>query len=93
MTKFAVEITTPDKPYAKISAEMVVAPGSEGQFAVMKDHISFLTSLKKGFIRISDGNKTLDKIGIKSGILKFENNLCLILIDEILEHHEIKEAE
>ena len=91
MSKFNIDISTPDRPYGSFSGDMLVAPGTEGEFAIMTDHISFLSSLKKGFIRIKNGQTTSEKIAINSGVLKFENNQCIILIDEILEHNEVKD--
>ena len=46
-----LEVVTPQKAVVSEEAQLVVAPGSEGEFGVLKGHTTFLTSLKTGMLR------------------------------------------
>ncbi|THB73291.1 MAG: F0F1 ATP synthase subunit epsilon [Desulfobacteraceae bacterium] len=52
--KLVLEVVTPQKAIVSEEAQMVVAPGSEGEFGVLKEHTTFLTSLKVGTLRYKD---------------------------------------
>jgi len=52
--KLFLEVVTPQKSVVSEDVEIVVAPGSEGEFAALKGHTTFLTSLKLGTLRYKD---------------------------------------
>ncbi len=52
--KLFLEVVTPQKAIVSEEVEIVVAPGSEGEFGVLKGHTTFLTSLKIGTLRYKD---------------------------------------
>ncbi len=52
--KLFLEVVTPEKTVVHEDVEMVVAPGSEGEFGVLKGHTTFLTSLNMGALRYKD---------------------------------------
>ncbi len=49
-----LEVVTPQKSVVNEEVQSVVAPGSEGEFGVLKNHTTFLTSLKIGSLRFKD---------------------------------------
>ncbi|WDP86729.1 MAG: F0F1 ATP synthase subunit epsilon [Desulfobacter sp.] len=51
-----LEVVTPQKAIVSEEAEIVVAPGSEGEFGALKGHTTFLTSLKTGTLRYKDAS-------------------------------------
>ena len=52
--KLFLEVVTPQKAIVSEEVEIVVAPGSEGEFGALKGHTTFLTSLKVGTLRYKD---------------------------------------
>ncbi len=54
--KLFLEVVTPQKAIVSEEVEIVVAPGSEGEFGALKGHTTFLTSLKVGTLRYKDAN-------------------------------------
>ena len=52
--KLFLEVVTPQKAVVSEEVEMVVAPGTEGEFGALKGHTTFLTSLKNGVVRYKD---------------------------------------
>ncbi|MBU1341405.1 MAG: F0F1 ATP synthase subunit epsilon [Proteobacteria bacterium] len=54
--KLFLEVVTPQKLVVSEEVEILVAPGSEGEFGALKGHTTFLTSLKLGTLRYKDAN-------------------------------------
>jgi F-type H+-transporting ATPase subunit epsilon len=56
-----LEIVTPEKMVVSEEAQIVAAPGSEGEFGVLVGHTPFLTTLKTGVVRYTaaDGKEHL----------------------------------
>ena len=56
-----LEVVTPDKSVVSDEAQIVVAPGTYGEFGVLPGHTTFLTTLKTGMLRYNDqgGNERL----------------------------------
>ena len=51
-----LEVVTPEMAVVNEDVQMVVAPGTLGEFGVLAGHTTFLTTLKVGIIRYSDTN-------------------------------------
>ena len=80
---FKIEIVNPDKSFlVKEDVSEVVVPAFEGEMGILKDHISIISFLKPGIIRI------LSKSGdenyyVEDGIVEFKNNNLSILTSSI----------
>ena len=81
--EFKVEVISPEKSYfSKDTVTEVVVPGYEGEMGILKDHISIISFLKPGIIKI------LSKSGdenyyVEDGIVEFKNNNLSILTSTI----------
>ena len=49
-----LEVVTPEKSVVSEEAQIVIAPGTLGEFGVLIGHTPFLTTLKLGIIRYKD---------------------------------------
>lgn len=54
--KILFELVTPEKKVVSELVDIVVAPGEEGEFGVLPNHIPFLAKLKVGELRYRVGN-------------------------------------
>ena len=81
--EFKVEIVNPEKSFlVKDDVSEVVVPAFEGEMGILKDHISIISFLKPGVIKI------LSKSGdenyyVEDGIVEFKNNNLSILTSTI----------
>ena len=81
--EFKVEIVNPEKSFlVKDDVSEVVVPAFEGEMGILKDHISIISFLKPGIIKI------LPKSGdenyyVEDGIVEFKNNNLSILTSTI----------
>ena len=81
--EFKVEIVNPEKSFlVKDDVSEVVLPAFEGEMGILKDHISIISFLKPGIIKV------LSKSGdenyyVEDGIVEFKNNNLSILTSTI----------
>ena len=81
--EFKVEIINPEKSFiSKDNATEVVVPGYEGDIGILKDHISIISFLKPGIIKILEKNEE-EKYYIEDGIMEFKDNSLSILTSSI----------
>jgi len=62
-----IEVVTPEKSVVSEEAQIVMAPGSLGEFGVLVGHTPFLTTLKIGTIRYKDAGGTEKYVFVNSG--------------------------
>ena len=60
----------------------VVIPAFEGEMGILKDHISIISFLKPGIIKINSGNEE-SSFYVDDGIVEFKNNCLSILTSNI----------
>ena len=75
--KFTLEIISPDGTLLKLETPEVVIPSYEGEMGILKDHITLITFLRPGLIKIEDNKKT--SFFVEEGTVEFINNKLLIL--------------
>ena len=84
------ELVSPECIIFSKEVEMVVLPGSEGDFSVLKDHALFVTSLRSGVIEVFDNNgEALDSVFIADGFAEVKENICTALVSESMLVSEI----
>jgi len=90
--EFKVEIVNPEKSFlVKDDVSEVVVPAFEGEMGILKDHISIISFLKPGIIKI------LSKSGdesyyVEDGIVEFKNNNLSILTSTIFNLADIDKS-
>ena len=62
-----LEVVTPEKSVVSEEAQIVMAPGSLGEFGVLIGHTPFLTTLKIGTIRYKDVGGSEKYVFVNSG--------------------------
>ena len=82
---FKVEIVNPDKSFfSKDDVSEVVIPAYEGEMGILKDHISIISFLKPGIIKI-DSKSRKDEFYVEDGIIEFKDNCLSILTSAIFD--------
>ena len=72
--EFKVEIVNPEKSFLlKEDVTEVVVPAFEGEIGILKDHISIISFLKPGIIKIYSKSGE-EKFYVEDGIIEFKNN-------------------
>ncbi len=86
---FSIEIVNPEKSFlSKNEVSEVVIPAFEGEIGILKDHISIISFLKPGIIKVFLGTEE-EKYFVEDGIVEFKDNSLSILTSSIFN---IKDA-
>ena len=81
--EFKVEIVNPEQSFLKKEDVIeVVVPALEGEMGILKDHISIISFLKPGLIKIFS-KSVEEKYYIEDGIAEFKNNSLSVLTSSI----------
>jgi ATP synthase F1 epsilon subunit len=87
---FNIEIVNPEKSFlSKDNVSEVVVPAFEGEIGILKDHISIISLLKPGIVKVIIGSEE-ENYYVEDGIVEFKNNSLSILTSYIFN---IKNAE
>ena len=81
--EFKIEIVNPEKSFlSKDDVTEVIVPAYEGEMGILKDHISIISFLKPGIIKVYSKSGE-EKFYIEDGIIEFKNNDLSILTSSI----------
>ena len=84
---FTVEIISPEKSILNTEAKEVIIPSFEGEMGILRDHISLITFLRPGLIKIKEAIET--NFFVEEGTVEFKNNSLLILTSSAKKLQEI----
>ena len=81
--EFKVEIINPEKSFlSKENVTEAVVPAFEGEMGILKNHISIISFLKPGILKLFFKSGE-ENFYIEDGILEFKNNNLSILTSSI----------
>ena len=81
---FKLEIISPEKILFSGEASMVTLPSYEGDMSVLKDHISIITFLRPGIIKVSKNEGSIEEFFAQDGTVEFFNNNLVILSASVI---------
>ncbi len=80
-----IDIVNPEKSFlSKDNIIEVVVPAYEGEMGILKDHISIISFLKPGIIKIKSKSGE-DSYYVEDGIIEFKDNNLTILTSSIFD--------
>jgi F-type H+-transporting ATPase subunit epsilon/F-type H+-transporting ATPase subunit delta len=81
--EFKIEIVNPEQSFLlKEDVTEVVVPAFEGEMGILKDHISIISFLKPGVIKIFSKSGQQNYY-VEDGIVEFKNNNLSVLTSSI----------
>ena len=89
---FKVEIVNPEKSFlVKDDVSEAIVPAFEGEMGILRDHISIISFLKPGIIKIlsKSGNQ---EYYVEDGIVEFKNNNLSILTSSIFNLSDLDKS-
>lgn len=91
--KIAFELVSPERLLESTEADMVVVPGSEGDFGVLPGHVPLISTLRPGVIEIYDGNSVRQRIMVTGGFAEISNDRLTVLVEEAMPLADISAAQ
>ena len=76
---FKFEIVSPEKVIFSDNTTMVTLPSYEGDMSVLKNHISIITFLRPGKIKVKKNNVNFDEFFVEDGIVEYFNDSLVVL--------------
>ena len=88
--EYKLEIINPEESFlVKEDVIEVVVPAFEGEMGILKDHISIISFLKPGIIKVITKSSE-EKYYLEDGIVEFKDNNLSILTSFILKTSEFE---
>ena len=82
---YKIEIVTPEKViFSDDKVLEVIMPSYEGEMGILKDHISIISFLRPGIIKILKSSENINSFFVQDGIIEFYNNNLTILSSNII---------
>ena len=82
---FKFQIVSPDKVIFSGDTTMVTLPSYEGDMSILKNHISIITFLRPGIIKIKQNNETFKEFFVQDGTIEYFNDNLVILSASALD--------
>jgi F-type H+-transporting ATPase subunit epsilon len=79
------ELVTPERLVLSTEVEMVVVPGTEGNFGVLPGHSPLISTIRPGMIEIYENRVVTQRIFIVSGIAEVTPERCTVLAEEAMD--------
>ena len=76
---FNLEIISPEKIIFSDKTTMVTLPSYEGDMSVLKYHISIITFLRPGIIKIQKNDGNFEEFFVQDGIIEYTNDNLVVL--------------
>jgi F-type H+-transporting ATPase subunit epsilon len=86
------ELVSPERLILSTEVEMVVVPGTEGNFGVLPGHAPLISTIRPGTIDIYQGGAVTERIFVVSGIAEVTPERCTVLADEAMSPDSLDRA-
>ena len=95
------ELVSPERLLISRPVEMVVVPGSEGDFGALPGHAPLISEIRPGIIAVFEGNQVQERIFVAGGFAEVTGERCTVLaelampvadIDRLAVESELRDA-
>ena len=76
---FKLEIISPEKIIFSNNVKMVTLPSYEGDMSILKNHISIITFLRPGIIKIQKNDENFEEFFVQDGTVEYFNDSLVVL--------------
>ena len=89
MAAFAFELVSPERILFSGEVDQVVVPGTEGDFAVLKDHAPMMSSLRAAVLTVDAAGKPTQRMFIRGGFADVSLNGLTVLAEQAIPVEEV----
>jgi F-type H+-transporting ATPase subunit epsilon len=75
------ELVSPERLLLSEMVEMVVIPGSEGNFGVLPGHAPLISTIRPGMIEVYEERRIVKRLFVVGGIAEVTPERCTVLAD------------
>ena len=81
---FKLEIISPEKIIFSDSVKMVKVPSYEGDMSILKNHISIITFLRPGLVKVEKKDSDSEEFFVQDGTVEFFNDTLILLSASVI---------
>ena len=81
---FKIEIISPEKIIFSDKASIITVPSYEGDMGILKNHVSIITFLRPGIIKIQKKENSFENFFVEDGILEYFGENLVILSSTVI---------
>ena len=86
---FKLEIISPEKIIFSEDVKMVTLPSYEGDMGVLKNHISIITFLRPGIIKVKKKEGNINDFFVQDGTVEYFNDNLIVLSASVMNIKEL----
>ena len=86
---FTLQIISPEKILFSESVKMVTIPSYEGDMSILKNHISIISFLRPGRVKIKKNDDKLEEFFLEDGTIEFNKDNLVILSSSAMDLKDI----
>ena len=86
---FNLEIISPEKILFSEETEMATLPSYEGDMSILKNHISIITFLRPGIIKVKKTNENFEEFFVEDGTVEFFNENLVVLSSSAIKTKDL----
>jgi F-type H+-transporting ATPase subunit epsilon len=91
--KIAFELVSPDRLLVSEAVDMVVIPGTEGDFGVLYGHQPLVALVRPGILEIENEGAPNRRIFVSGGFAEVTNERCAVLTEDAVPVEDLKRAD
>ena len=76
---FKFEIISPERIFFSDDVKMVTLPSYEGDMSILKHHISIITFLRPGIIKVQKNDESFENFFVQEGTVEYFNDSLVVL--------------
>lgn len=88
--KLHFSLVSPARELMSTDVDMVVVPGTEGDFGVLVQHAPVIATLRPGFVTVHNDNEAPQKIFVYKGFAEVTPTSLSVLTEEAIPAEEMK---
>lgn len=88
--KLHFSLVSPARELMSGDVDMVVVPGTEGDFGVLAQHAPVIATLRPGFLTVHNDNEAVQKIFVYKGFAEVTSTSLSVLTEEAIPAEDLK---
>ena len=89
MAKVSFQLVMPEREVLATEADMVVVPGSEGDFGVLPGHAPLISTVRPGVLEVFQGSKAEQRFIVVGGFAEVTPERCTVLAEEAVAFEQV----
>ena len=82
---FEFELVSPEKLLISRQVEMVVVPGGDGTFGVLRGHVPLISNVRPGVIDVYDRRPVAsERLFVAGGFAEVTGERCTVLVESVI---------